>query len=243
MIKSIFMCYNIAYLENRAVRLAQRYSNVLPPAWKERTIEGELPGYFFVSGFSHPELPVIGSDGIGLFSWGLIPFWVNGEDKAGEIRSKTLNAVGETVFSKPSFKRSILRGRCLLPVSGFFEWRHEGREKLPYYITGSDQELISLGCISESWTNTGTGEVLNTFSIITTPVNEMLSYIHNNKKRMPLVIPKDAEKQWVDPGLDRAGIEEMIRPCEEEILKAHRVSTLVNNPRNQRNVPAAIQPL
>ncbi len=81
----------------------------------------ELPVYYFVSGFAHPRLPIVKHDGIFLYQWGLIPFWVKDEEVAKLSQQRTLNAVGETVFSKPSFKNSIATKRCLLGVNGFYE--------------------------------------------------------------------------------------------------------------------------
>ncbi len=237
------MCYNIAYLEKRAAKLAGRYINVIPPDWKNRLAESELPQYYFVSGFAHPELPVVTPKGVFIYRWGLIPFWVKDGGKARDISQKTLNAVGATVFEKPSFRRGIISGRCLLPVSGFFEWRHEGGKKLPYFIKSSEQEVFSLGCVSDTWTDPETGEVINTFSIVTTPANEMMEYIHNNKKRMPLVVRYEDEWSWVDPELEKEHISALIKPCEEGMLRAWRVSPFVNSSRNERNVPAALEPI
>lgn len=230
------MCYNIAYLENRARKLAERYKEIIKGRVEEPAF-GELPLLYFVSGFAHPHLPVINSEGIRIFEWGLVPFWIKDIAGARDIGSKTLNAVGETVFEKPSFRNSIKRKRCLLPVSGFFEWREVDKKKYPYFIRLKGEELFSLGCIFENWVDKSTGEIKNTFSIITTPANPLMEKIHNVKKRMPLIIHRHDEAAWIDPSLTKENIKDLIKPFDEEEMSAYTISQAANNPRNHRNVP------
>ncbi len=201
----------------------------------------ELPVYYFVSGFAHPFLPVIGRHGIHLYQWGLVPFWVKDAGFADDIRTKTLNAMGETVFEKPSFRDSIRTRRCLLPVSGFYEWRELNKVKYPYFIGVKDEILFSLGCIYASWTDRSTGEIRNTFSILTTVANPLMEEIHNVKKRMPLIIGRGDEAAWVDPELGAGEIKQLIRPFDEGQMTAYTVSRALNNPKNERNIPAALE--
>jgi putative SOS response-associated peptidase YedK len=202
---------------------------------------GDLPTFYFVSGFSFPFLPVIGHDGLHLYQWGLIPHWARDAAFADDIRAKTLNAKGETVFEKPSFKSSIMSRRCLLPVSGFFEWREAGKLKYPYFIRVRDESLFSMGCICSNWVDRNTGEVRHTFSILTTAANPLMEKIHNLKKRMPLIIDRADESAWVDPKLNAQGIKQLIRPYGEAGMHAHTVSRMLNSPRNERNIPEALE--
>lgn len=234
------MCYNIAYIEKRIDKYIERYKDVPQPGFQLK-LEGLLDTYFFVSGFTHPQLPVVCHDRIDLFSWGLIPQWVKDEQQAKEISNKTLNAVGETVFEKPSFRKSILTKRCLLGVSGFFEWRDFNKKKYPYYIRVNGEEIFSLGCIYETWLNKNTGELVNTFSIVTTPANPLMEKIHNLKKRMPLIVDRENEKKWVSPGIKIEEIKNLIAPFNENKMHAYTVSDMVNSARNKRNVEEAIK--
>jgi len=231
------MCYNIAYLENRIEKYQERYKNSLPPNWSEQSLQLELPTYYFASGFAHPRLPIVNHEGISLYEWGLIPYWVKDIQSAGEISSKTLNAVGETVFDKPSFKKSIATKRCLLGVNGFYEWREFNNKKYPYFIKIKSNEIFSLGCIYESWADKSTGEIRNTFSVITTPANPLLEMIHNTKKRMPLIIPEKDEKKWIEPLLSKEQIQELIKPYDDSDMTAYTISNKVNSSKNNRNVP------
>jgi putative SOS response-associated peptidase YedK len=235
------MCYNIAYLERRMQKYDERYKDVLPPDLYKRVAGAELPSYYFVSGFSHPLLPIVKHDGVFLYEWGLIPAWNKDNNSAGEIQGKTLNAVGETVFEKPSFRKSIKSQRCLLGISGFYEWREFSGKKYPYFIRTKSSDIFSLGCIYENWTDRNTGEIRNTFSVITTPANPMMECIHNLKKRMPLILSVADEKLWVDPELPKVRISGLIKPYNESDMTAYTVSQMVNSARNDRNVPEVME--
>ena len=99
-----------------------------------------------INGFSNPKVPVITSDRpkkIQFFNWGLIPHWIQNEEKANSIKSKTLNARSETLKEKPSFKNLIGRKHCLVIADGFYEWRHEGLNKIKYHIYLENRELFA----------------------------------------------------------------------------------------------------
>jgi len=91
------------------------------------------PSYYYHA-FAFPDLPAICSDSpekIRLLKWGLIPSWVKSSDAADEMRLKTFNARSDSVDNKPSFSSSFKTKRCILPVAGFFEWQHRGKENIP----------------------------------------------------------------------------------------------------------------
>ena len=169
-----------------------------------------MPLYYFVSGFDHPYLPVITSEGIDLLEWGLIPSWVKDVKAAKELQSKTLNAVGETAFEKPAFKDSIIRQRCLVPVNGFFEWRDFNKVKYPHFIRTKSNDIFSIGGIFNKWVDKSSGEIRTTFSILTTPANPMMEKIHNLKKRMPLIIAPEDETLWINPEIEQDEIQFLI---------------------------------
>ena len=104
------------------------------------------------------------------------------------MRDKTLNAKGETVYEKPSFSQNILSRRCLLPVSGFFEWRDFNNNKYPYFIEPSKESGFILGSIFDTRLDKSTDKVYDTFSTVTTAANPLMQMIHNVKKRMLLIL-------------------------------------------------------
>jgi putative SOS response-associated peptidase YedK len=238
------MCYAIAYLTKRLEKYAERYEvTVIPKSSSGTEIQDDLPVYFFSSGFDHPVLPVVTSDGIFFSHWGLIPSWVNNSNTANDLKAKTLNAMGETVFEKPSFRKAVASQRCLLGINGFYEWRLFNKTKYPYLITTLNQEIFSLGCLYDTWQNPENGEQLHTFSIITTPANPLMEKIHNTKKRMPLIIPEEFEKDWISAGLTPSEVAELIKPYNEKDMKAITISQKVNNVKNTRNVPEIMNPV
>lgn len=169
-------------------------------------------------GFSYPKTPVItnlNEHSIDLYNWGLIPFWA----KDDSIRKNTLNARIETLSEKPSFRNSI-KNRCLILVDGFYEWQWKdpkGKEKQQYLITLDKDEPFAFAGIYSDWVNKETGEVLKTYSIITTEANELMAEIHNNKKRMPVILTSENEKLWLH-GTD---VNEFFKPQIE--LKAYPI--------------------
>ncbi len=151
------------------------------------------------NGFLHPKTPVItnkDSELIQLYNWGLIPHWA----KDVTIRKNTLNARMETINQKPSF-RDAAKNRCLVLVDGFYEWQwldDKGKKKQKYLITLPDDEAFAFGGIYNDWVDKSTGEVINTYTILTTDANYFMSIIHNSQKRMPLILNKDTEKDWLN---------------------------------------------
>ena len=235
------MCYNISYIEKRAEKYEERFSSLLPEGKPgQLDLFDQQPQYFFVSGFAHPLLPVVKKDGIFFYEWGLIPSWAKDIHAGKEVRKMTLNARGETIFSKPAFRASIGKKRCLLGINGFYEWREYNRKKYPYFIRVKNEEIFSLGCIFENWVDKDTGEIKNTFSIVTTAANPLMEKIHNLKKRMPLIISRSDEVSWIDEAITSQEIKNLIKPFDEMQMEAYTVSDMVNNPRNNRNVKEAM---
>jgi putative SOS response-associated peptidase YedK len=192
------------------------------------------------SGFSAPLHPVIANESIRsiqLFQWGLVPFWTKDEAAAERIRSNTLNARAETIHKKPSFRSSIMTKRCLVLVDGFYEWREEGKKKYPYYISLASNDAFALAGIWDKWLNESTGEVRNTFSIITTTANPLLERIHNTRKRMPVILRREDEKEYLDRSLPVGEIDALLQPYDEKEMQAHTVSGLISTKRANTNVP------
>jgi len=185
---------------------------------------------FLVNGFDNPAMPVITDDKpdeIQFFQWGLIPAWVKDTETAKTIRNNTLNAKAETIFEKASFKNSILEKRCLILCSGFFEWQKIKGKKYPYYISLKDDEIFVFAGIWSTWTDKETGEIFNTYSIITTEANDLVSEIHNTKKRMPVILePGDALK-WINKSISEEDIKNLMKPMDSSKMKAHTIKKFV----------------
>lgn len=154
-----------------------------------------------INGFEFPLLPVLKSDSPEVFeflNWGLIPHWAKTED----IRKHTLNAKLETLNEVASF-REITAQRCVLPVTGFYEWKwldSRGKRKEKYRIGLNDTAVFGLAGLYSSWENPKSGETVNSFSLLTTSANEIMAEIHNIKKRMPLIMDATQAKLWLKQG-------------------------------------------
>ncbi|SDL72078.1 Putative SOS response-associated peptidase YedK [Salinimicrobium catena] len=151
-----------------------------------------------INGFNFSPTPVITDENPGeidLFHWGLIPFWA----KDDSIRKMTLNAKIETVEEKPAFRNSV-NNRCLIIADGYYEWQwldSKGKSKQKHLLEVQDQEIFAFAGIYSSWRNPNTDQLINSYSILTTEANELMSKIHNNKKRMPVVLNKPDREKWI----------------------------------------------
>ena len=202
------------------------------------------PSYYYHA-FSLPEIPALCSEyqgNIRLLTWGLIPSWTRSREDAEAIRFKTFNARAESVNSKPSFSKSFKARRCLIPVRGFFEWQHRVDGKIPWYIYHADNEIFSIAGLYDSWVESSTREILNTFSLITTEANGLLAEIHNSKKRMPVILDKGDEGMWLSIKTSEHDALSLLKPCPDDLLKAHTISNLVNIRTADRNTPEVIRP-
>ena len=132
-----------------------------------------------------------------------------------------LNARADTIFEKPSFREPIMKKRCIVPSTGYFEWRHEGTKKIPYYIYLKDEPIFSMAGIYDSWLDKETGEEHSTFSIITTDTNPLTDYIHNTKHRMPTILSKENEEKWLNPNLTKQEIATFLHPYEADKMDAY----------------------
>lgn len=177
---------------------------------------------YHVSAFTNPLYPIITSDPyVQTYTWGLVPFWVKSEKDAELIRTKTYNARSETIFQKPSFRGSIRTHRCIIPSTGWFDWRHDNGKKIPYFIYVNGWEIFSMAGIWSDWINPATGKTVNTFSIITTKANNLMSYIHNTNFRMPVILHREEEEKWLYPQLKDQEIMDLLKPFDDDLLKAY----------------------
>lgn len=230
------MCYNIeTHLENTLKR-ARHFGD---EEWLKRIEEAlkpyKLTNYYQVSGYAHPEI-LIYTNNNPFFptpvKWGLIPHWVKDMETANKIRNKTINARGESIFEKASFKNSARNKRCLIFVNGFYEHHHLHGKAYPFYVYRADNEPLIFGGLWDEWVNKNSGEVFRTCSIITTIANQLMSKIHNNPKlpesRMPFILKQEDQEHWlnVDHKLTHDDLLNLIQPFNQVKLEAHSVQKL-----------------
>ncbi|KFA93667.1 SOS response-associated peptidase [Archangium violaceum] len=174
-------------------------------------------------------MPVVINDGermLDAYRWGLIPSWA----KEASIGSKLINARGETVAEKPSFRSALKRRRCLVLVDGWFEWKQNTKPKTPYFFRRKDGRPMAFAGLWEEWTAPDTGEILRTCSVITTGPNHLMAPIHD---RMPVILPHAAQELWLRPEPQEASVlQPLLVPNEDEPLEAWEVARVVNSPTN-----------
>jgi len=159
--------------------------------------------------------------------WGLIPHWA--KDRTGQ--AKMINARGETVHEKPSFRDAFKRRRCLIVADGFYEWQPQaGATNQPMYITLKSRAPFGMAWLWSRWTDPETGEVPTTCPILTTTPNTLMEAIHN---RMPVILPREQYAAWLDPAaVDPEILLPLIRPFDARLMTAYPVSPRVNRPTN-----------
>jgi putative SOS response-associated peptidase YedK len=168
------------------------------------------------------------------YRWGLVPSW-SADPRAG---SRAFNARAETLSTSPMFRDAFRRRRCLVPVDGFYEWRHIGGRRLPMLIHDPADVPLALAGLWSGRKNDETGEWLRTFTIVTTRPNAFMTGIHD---RMPVVVPPGSWATWLDPTPREPGeLRALLEPRDDVALDAFAVTTLVNNVRNDG--PDLVQP-
>ena len=201
--------------------------------------------YYHANGYTHPLLPVIANDqqlAIHHFRWGLIPSWVKTLNEGVKWSNQSLNAKSETIFEKPSFKEAIMERRCIIPVTGFFEWKHVGKVKVPYYIHPTEAPFFLLAGVFSHWLDQQHHELHATFSILTTEANELMADIHHTQKRMPLMIHERNINAWIDKDLAKGAIVELMSPCEDTPMAAYPVSKMLSAKNVNSDIPEILLP-
>ncbi len=248
------MCYDITsglqtslkYAKHRGDKEeVERLNNELEQ-WRKQNMS-----YYHVRGFAHPKILVFTDDKPytpQAFTWGLIPSWVKSLADAKKLWNSTLNARGETMWEKPSFKASAKSKRCLIYIDAFYEHHHFGGKTYPFRLEMADGSPFAVAGLWNDWTDKETGEVLNTFTLVTTSGNRIMSKIHNSSElefgpRMPAFIPKEKQDDWLIPlktEADKAHLNELLKPFPGELLKYHTAPRLLGK-QAVGNIEAATQ--
>jgi len=165
-----------------------------------------------------------------LAHWELIAPWVKNsfEVMKGREKFNTLNATAERLLESKLFKQPALKRRCLVLSSGFYEWRHftlDGSKKdiaYPYYISVKEQSYFFIAGIYQPWVDIESGEMMNTFTIVTTKANQLMQQIHNKKKRMPTILNEQQASLWMSPSLSESQIMQLASTqIDDNLLEAY----------------------
>ena len=169
-----------------------------------------------------------------LMRWGLIPAWV----KDPRAFSLIINARGESLSEKPTFRNALRRRRCLVPADGFYEWKTGTAGRQPYFVHPRQAGPIAFAGLWETWMGPN-GEEIDTACIVTTVANRTLAPIHD---RMPVIIAPEAFDLWLDCArVDEETATTLIAPPPDDLLDAYEISNAVNHTANDQ--PTLIEPL
>jgi putative SOS response-associated peptidase YedK len=200
------------------IRLAQKYSVDLGPF--------ELkPRYNVSPGSAMPVIRRQTRNEVEIMRWGLIPSWAP-ESKIGYTM---INARADTILEKRSYSKPFKSQRCIVPSSGFYEWKKDGKNKTPYFIRVKDEPVVGFAGIYDLWKAPNLQDVLS-FSIITTDANEAIRHIHD---RMPVILTPEAELAWLETQYEAKDLIGLLKPYPAEKMEAYTVSTKVNSARNE----------
>jgi putative SOS response-associated peptidase YedK len=237
------MCYHKSLI-NSIDYLADYYSVYYSDAFAER-----YSPHYHENGFDFLPSPVISvmePKEFQLMNWGLIPWWVKSMPDGLRLRTQTLNCISEEMYDKPSFRDAAIDGkRCLIPCSGFFEWRwmdEKGKLKIPYYVTLQNQPLFAIAGLFSNWKDKQTDQEYRTYTVLTTKANTYMEKIHNSKKRMPVILPRAFEKDWLNPNLTREDVLALCQPIDQHSMKGYTISKLITSKKEETDVPAVLNP-
>ncbi len=187
------------------------------------------------NGFSYAPWPIIKQQNEQLqlqeAHWEFIASWSKDWESIKENRKKftTLNAKGETLFTSKLYQQAAKEQRCLVLVSGFYEWRNinipnsKKTVKVPYYISLKEKEYFYMAGIYNNWIDKNTGEIITNFAIVTTAANSIMAQIHNSQMRMPVILNDEKAIQWLQPN-DETTIQQLaITKINSDALIAYTV--------------------
>lgn len=157
--------------------------------------------------------------------WWLTPFW----SKSVTTKYSMFNAKAETVEKSPAFREPFSRRRCVVPVSGFYEWARSHDRKLPYYLMPHLARGMLLAGIWDSWQDVDDGTLLS-FAVLTCEANEQLTFVH---RRQPVMLGIKDAHAWLDPSTEVARLKALCASHVPVALDAVPVSSYVNNARNK----------
>jgi putative SOS response-associated peptidase YedK len=221
------MCGRFALFAERD-QLAKRFKLTAPIGPSQPSLFPLQPRYNIAPTQTVPAVrPTLAGRALSYLRWGLIPSW----STDAKIAYKLINARSETVASKPAFRAAFKKHRCLIPASGFYEWRKIGAgSKQPYFIRPCDGDgLFAFAGLWETW-NDPQGQVVESCTILTTEANELMQPLHD---RMPVILDPASEDLWLDPLSPADALRALFVPFDSDRMESFPVSSWVSNARNE----------
>jgi putative SOS response-associated peptidase YedK len=178
--------------------------------------------------------PDTGQRQLALMKWGLVPFWSD----SSKLKYSTINATADRLTQSAVWREPFKRRRCLVPADWFYEWTGFAGKRQAYAFGLLDDSLFAFAGLWDRWKDKITGDVVESFAIVTTEPHEWMERYHD---RMGVILERKDYQRWLEPGEPSHPPIDLLRPIGEEHLKAWRVSDRVGNVRN--NDPSLIEPV
>jgi putative SOS response-associated peptidase YedK len=242
------MCNFKSLAEKKAESLADYYS-----ADYDKILEEIYGARFVENAFDHFATPILTVENpkkLIHHNWGLIPWFSKTLQDGLALRPRTVNCRSEEMYITSSFRDAAKKNqRCLIPATGFFEskWLDVNKKttpKFPFLIYKKEQPIFSFAGLYSKWTDKSTDTDYLTYTILTTAAtgNKLMSDIHNSKLRMPVILPKEYEKDWLNPNLTEDDVKALCQPYSDSGFDAYPVSKLIYAKKEtERNVPAVLE--
>ena len=171
---------------------------------------------------------------LALLRWGLVLSWA----KDPAIGARMINARSETVSEKPAFRAAFRRRRCLVPMSGFYEWQKAGGRKVPHFARLLDTEIFAAAGLYEYWPGRDGAAPVESYTILTTGANDLMRAVHD---RMPVILHEGDYEAWLDPKNEKLeALSGLLTPFPAEKMRVYPISARVNNTRNDG--PELVEP-
>jgi putative SOS response-associated peptidase YedK len=210
------MCGRFSLAKNKE-EISKRFNVKTPADFKPRYNVAPLQQFPIITSRNPNELTMV--------RWGLVPSWSLDATTAANM----INARAESITTKIPFKHCLKDQRCLIPADGFYEWKKEGKAKIPFRFTLSNEDLFCFAGLWDAWENQETGIILNTFTIITTEANKLVSDVH---ERMPVILRKDLEKLWIAETITDSQINSLLKPYDTSLMTSYKAHKSVNSVQN-----------
>jgi putative SOS response-associated peptidase YedK len=156
--------------------------------------------------------------------WGFVPGWTKSLDA---LKSKPFNARSEGVMTSSFFCDAFRKTRCLVPSTGFYEWKGEKRPKQPFLFQLREADIFSFAGLWASWRDPATGMDIRTYTILTTEPNALTAEVHN---RMPVILRQEDEARWLDPATPCDELPALMRPYPAEAMTMRAVAPDLSAP-------------
>ena len=215
-----------------------RFLNSLPPAEAARLFRTKNVAPNYAARFNIAPTDAVlavrwnsktGERSLDALRWGLIPYGARDMSMAARL----INARSETLATTAAFRDAFARRRCLIPASGFYEWRKDGKARVPYAILPKDAPLFAFAGLWENWRDPAAGPDapwVRSCAIVTGEPNPLIAPIHS---RMPVILPEDAWAEWLGEAPAAAGgLSRLLKPYPAERMRLYPVSPRVNSVKN-----------